>query len=199
MKVTLAILFGFLTLLAVVGLFLPRQYSVTQKITIASTPAAVFAQVHDLRNWTNWMPWSEQSQGLSITQGAITQGVGATQRWVAKDGAGSLEVVASKADEFLEYELRFGAEDTAESREQARARIEMHPLSTGTEVVWSMQGRINTPVVGGYFALYMNRLAGVMFRQGLRNLKAVVEADATKTSYFMPEMIASYPASGSRA
>ena len=46
-----------------------------------------------------------------------------------------------------------------------------------TKVTWSMQGDMNMPIIGGYFALFMQYSIGSMFQQGLDQLKLIVEQD----------------------
>ncbi|NIT13605.1 MAG: hypothetical protein GTN99_04995 [Candidatus Dadabacteria bacterium] len=44
-----------------------------------------------------------------------------------------------------------------------------------TEVVWTMWGNAQIPVMGGYFALLITEGTGPLFEKGLANLKRVVE------------------------
>jgi uncharacterized protein YndB with AHSA1/START domain len=179
MKPTILTFLGFLALLAAIGAMLPSKYELEREITISSDAPGVFAHIRDLRLWESWMPWSEQDDTLRITPGEVSQGVGATQSWVGKDGTGSLEITGVEENKFLEYDIFFGDSDKEKSSGVARARIDLDNNTSGsTKVVWGMSGEIKLPVIGGYFALYMNRLAGSMFDQGLRNLKEVVETGA---------------------
>jgi len=44
-------------------------------------------------------------------------------------------------------------------------------------VHWTLEGDMNTPIIGGYFALLMKYSIGKMFKDGLQQLKAIVEKD----------------------
>ena len=47
----------------------------------------------------------------------------------------------------------------------------------GVRVTWGMTGRMELPVIGGYFCLLMDTMVGPMFDTGLSKLKTVVEAN----------------------
>ena len=47
---------------------------------------------------------------------------------------------------------------------------------SGTHVTWTMSGDMEIPLIGGYFALMMDAMAGKMFDKGLEKLKVTVES-----------------------
>lgn len=168
-------LIGLLVILGVIGLVLPSTYDIERSIVINASPQSIHTYVGDLTKWSEWTPWTDSDTTLSIILGEKTTGVGASQSWVGDGGDGELTFTASSPSEGVEYDLFFD-----DGAFQSVAAIKYEPLSEqSTEVRWSMEGDIDTPVIGGYFALMMDAMVGQMFEQGLGDLKRRVEAGDT--------------------
>ncbi len=154
----------------VVGLILPTEYTVTRTEMIQAKPAAIHTHVNDLTQWDAWAPWKDEDPSLIITQGKIKSGVGASQSWVGKDGNGELTFTKSSEKEGIDYDLSFN-----DGAFKSTAFIHYRDLGGNTQVTWTMEGNMTVPVVGGYFAMTMDGMAGPMFERGLTKLKNVVE------------------------
>ena len=160
-----------LVIVAIVGILLPTQYRLSRSLIINAKPAAIHIFVGDLTKWDLWAPWKDEDPSIVTTLGDQTSGVGASQSWIAKDGDGSLTFTMSSPTEGIEYDLSFdgGA---------YKCWAGMHYDTVGenaTKVTWSMKGNMDMPVVGGYFAIMMDSMAGKMFERGLSKLKQQVE------------------------
>ncbi len=156
----------------VVGLFLPSDYFLSRRITIAAPISAVHVYVGDLAQWESWSPWKDGDPSLLTTLGPITEGVGATSSWKGRDGEGNLIVTASDSAKGIEYDLFFD-----QGKWKSTARINYSVVdATNTTVVWEMEGSVEAPVIGGYFALLMDRMVGPMYEIGLARLKERVES-----------------------
>ena len=165
---------GFLVIIlavGVAGMWLPSEYKVTRGVDIEATPAQIHAWVGDLKRWPEWSPWESDDPTLKITTGARTTGIGASQTWSGESGDGRLVFAASSPATGVEYDLWFDNDAF-----QARAAI-LYAFAVGevTHVTWTMEGTMGTPVLGGYYALLMDYMAGNMFDTGLGKLKQVVE------------------------
>lgn len=164
-------LISLLILILVAGLFLPTKYSLQRSIQIQAQPETIHAYVGDLTKWDLWSPWKEADPSTVTTLGDQTSGVGANQSWVAKDGDGSLIVTMSSPTKGIEYDLFFD-----KAAWKSRAGMYYDTVSdNSTNVVWSMEGDMDVPIVGGYFAMMMDSMVGQMFERGLTKLKAQVE------------------------
>jgi len=153
-----------------VGLLLPADYRVERSVEITASPKSIHTYVGDLNQWDTWTPWKDSDPSIVVTLGDKTTGVGASQSWTGGQGGGSVLFTKSIAAEGLEYDLVFGTESDASS-----AKFIYSTLETGTKVDWVMEGKIATPIIGGYFALLMDSFVGPMFESGLSKLKTVVE------------------------
>ncbi len=163
-----------IVLFIVVGLFLPTQYTVTRTQVIQAKPAAIHVHVNDLTKWDAWAPWKDEDPSVIITLGGKKSGVGASQSWTGKDGNGTLTFTKSSKKEGIDYDLAFN-----DGMYKCTAFIHYLDLGVNTQVTWTMAGDMDIPVVGGYFAMTMDSMAGPMFQRGLAKLKKVVESKTT--------------------
>jgi hypothetical protein len=168
MKKFFLVLLVLLVVAAAVGFLLPHDYRVEESVVINAKPSRVHDLVGDLKRWDEWTPWKEMDPTVQVTFGTATKGVGASQTWTGKDGAGSLTFTASDEDKGIEYEMKF-------DEMPAKGAIRYERMGDGTKVTWSMSGDMEMPVVGGYFALLMPRMVGGSFEKGLSKLKSEVE------------------------
>lgn len=174
LKKALAAVVILIVLIAVVGLFLPKTYTVERSITIAAPPEAIHEYVGDLAKWDMWSPWKEEDPTIVVTLGGKTSGTGATQSWVGDSGSGSLTVTESSSIDGIEYDLLFEG-----GAYESRGSIKYYPRPGGdTKVTWRMTGDMGGSVAGGYFALMMDAMVGRIFDKGLSNLKKTVESGA---------------------
>lgn len=168
MKKFFLVLLVLLIIAAVVGFLLPHDYRVEESVVINAKPSKIHDFVGDLRRWDDWTPWKEMDPTVSVTFGAETKGVGASQTWTGKDGTGLLKFTASDEDKGIEYEMKL-------DEMPSKGAIRYEKMGDSTKVTWSMSGDIDMPVIGGYFALLMPRFVGGSFEKGLTKLKGVVE------------------------
>ena len=169
-KSLIALLVILIVLFIVIGIFLPKEYTVSRSVVIDATPQQIHPYLNDLNNWPLWSPWVENDPTLKVTVGDIASGVGASQSWVGKDGDGSLVFTESSIQEGIDYDLEFN-----QGQFQCKGIFEYLPEGQVTDVVWEMKGSVDTPVLGGYFAAKMDTWVGAEFEKGLQNLKKVVE------------------------
>lgn len=158
-----------------VGLFLPKQYHVERSVTIDAPPEVVFKYLNDLEEWEHWEPWTAGDPSVAVTLGDQTTGVGANQSWTSESGKGTLEFTMADPDKGIAYDLEFEGFDPSTSE------MTYEVVDGKTVVTWTMDGEINTPVIGGYFVMMMDSMVGPMYENGLRNLKNVAEVDSVDT------------------
>lgn len=173
MKKFLSFIFLLIIILGVIGYFLPTQYTINKSIVISSSSADIHQYVGDLQKWGLWMPRKGEDPDIVINNSEKTIGIGASQSWQNKHGGGSLTFTSWSPDNGIEYDLYFQA-----GKYKCKSAIRYNTTSeTRTKVMWSMQGDMNMPIIGGYFALFMRYSIGSMFQQGLGQLKLIVERD----------------------
>jgi uncharacterized protein YndB with AHSA1/START domain len=173
LKKVLFVFAAFVLLLVIVGMVLSEDYRVTRKITIAAPQEKIHELVGDLKRWPEWTPWEKEDPTMVKTLGEKTTGVGAHQSWKGKDGGGELTFTECDPATGIKYDMAFIDGD---KRMPARSWMTYAPGAGGVEVTWGMEGKMDMPVIGGYFALCFDRMAGPMFESGLQELKKKAEA-----------------------
>ena len=169
-KSLIALLIIIIVLFIVIGIFLPKDYTVSRSVVIDASPQQIHPYLNNLNNWPKWSPWAENDPTLKVTVGDISSGIGASQSWIGKDGDGSLVITESSIREGIDYDLEFN-----KGQFRCKGIFEYIPEGQGTDVIWEMRGKVDTPVLGGYFAAKMDTWVGAEFEKGLQNLKEVVE------------------------
>ena len=169
-KALIVLLIIIIALFIAIGIFLPKEYTVSRSIVIDATPRQIHPYLNNLNNWPKWSPWVENDPTLKVTVGDKSSGVGASQSWVGKDGDGSLVITESSVKEGIDYDLEFN-----QGQFKCKGIFEYIPEGQNTDVIWEMRGKVDTPVLGGYFAAKMDSWVGPEFEKGLQNLKKVVE------------------------
>lgn len=160
-RVALALLIV-VALAILVSLFLPTQYDVSRSVVIDAEPERIDQYVGDLRKWDEWAPWKEEDPSIVVTFGDKTSGVGASQSWAGKSGDGSLLFTMSSPEKGIKYDLFFD-----KGAYKCEGAMLYDPIADSeTKVTWNMKGDMNTPVIGGYFAIMMDSMAGKMFKKG---------------------------------
>lgn len=164
----------FILLLLLVGAFfligmfvLDGKYEVSRSTTIKATPAAIHAQVGDLREWPNWLPFTKHDKSAKTTIEQPT-GVGAAQSWTSDSGPGKLKFTASDENKGIEYDMLFN------NKWAAKGSMSYEKSGDDTKVTWRMSGT-NDDLMGRWFAVVMGPMMTPMFDEGLADLKKKVE------------------------
>lgn len=148
------------------------RYVVTRSATIDAPAATVHALVNSFREWRKWSPWEDLDPDLERTYTGPPAGPGARYVWKGnrQAGQGSMEITASepeRIDLILTFAMPF--------KEENAVTFDLAPSGDGTEVTWTMRGRLGG-VMGliGRF-LPMDKWVGPDFEKGLARLKAAAE------------------------
>lgn len=185
MRVFLRIIVWFVILLVVVflvGFLLPKSVHVERSAAVNSSPATVFALVNDLKTYDDWMPWNRIDPEMKKQFGPSTVGQGAWYTWDSNNknvGHGKLTIVESEPENKVITRLEFEGFDPTEGG------WEIRPTPSGSEVKWFMNSNMGNNPVGRWMGLFMNKMVGPQFEEGLANLKRIAEqkkpADSTVT------------------
>lgn len=174
-KKILITLLALFAVVAVVGMALPKAYTVSRSARIEASTERIFSLVGDLKAWPAWEPFSASDPTTRTTLGERTAGVGAKQSWVGEGGSGNLTFTSSDPTRGIAYDLEFcnGGEPCP-----ARSAMEWTASGSGVDVTWTMSGDMDFPIVGGYFALLADSMIGPMFERGLERLEQAAEKPA---------------------
>ena len=152
----------------------PAQFRIERSTTITAQPAAVFAQVNELRNWENWSPWDKIDPQLKRMYDGPPAGVGAHYRWIGnkKVGEGQMTIAESRPAEMIRIKLEFlkplKATNTAE--------FTFQPQRDQTRISWAMTGKRNFVMKAFGMMMDMEKLVGGEFEKGLAQMKMVCES-----------------------
>ncbi|MCP5231055.1 MAG: SRPBCC family protein [Zoogloeaceae bacterium] len=157
----------------VIALLLPASARVERSIVIDAPPAQVFAHVNGMRAFHAWSPWSRIDPDTHYEFTGPEQGVGSRMTWRsehAEVGGGWQEIVASRANEYVETRLDFGAQG------DGVASFTLGPDGAGTRLTWDFRTEFGWDLFGRWFGLMLDRFLGPSYERGLTELKARVEA-----------------------
>jgi uncharacterized protein YndB with AHSA1/START domain len=163
-------------LLLVGSLFLPSKIHVERSRVIKASPEAVFAQVNDLKNWMNWMPWNKKDPSMQIKWGSQTAGVGGNYSWESAHeevGNGKMYISKSEPNALVETQMYFMNSD-----EPATGTLKFEPIGDGnTRVTWSVDSDAGMNPMWKYMGLMMEKFVGPDFEKGLEDLNRVAQAN----------------------
>lgn len=165
-----------LIVLIVVGIAMtkPDEFKVSRSATFSVTPAVVFAQVNDLRNWEAWSPWAKLDLSAKPTYEGPKSGNGAAMVWHSEKpevGVGKMTITESVPNQRIVFLLEF----EKPMKGTNTASFTFKGAGKQTEVTWSMSGKME--LMQKVMSIFMNceKMVGGMFEDGFKNLKAVVE------------------------
>ena len=168
-------LMALIIIVIAVGLVLPSTARVERSIEIDAPADRIYPLISDFRQFNRWSPWLQRDPDMQITHVGPAAGRGAKMLWSSKRpdlGAGSQEIVAVKPGAMVKTLLDFGPQGTAFSS------FQLQPQANGrTRVSWRFVTDFGFDLVGRYFGLWMDRLVGPDYEQGLENLKRLAEAE----------------------
>jgi len=161
---------GFIALLLLVGLALPRHARVQVQTQIDANPATVFALVNDFHRYTLWSPWLDTDPNARVVYSGPVRGVGATLTWDgAIVGTGTQSITAS--DPFKRIEMAMNPGESGE----ARTWFDFAADDGMTSTTWTFETDYGYNVVGRYFALLLSGIVRRDYTKGLENLRNLAE------------------------
>lgn len=166
---------GIVTVLLLVGLFLPRSYRVDRRVEIQAPAAKVYENLSSLRKWPDWTVWNAQRDpSVQFSFESPDSGVGAVYRWEGKTlGRGHLKLTRAEAAKGVSYELEI---NDGEMRGQGTLSMEL--VGQGVRVVWAAEGDLGKSPINRYVGLFMDRILGGELEASLANLKRQSEEGA---------------------
>lgn len=184
------ILIGLGVIIAVIliaAAFQPSTFHVERTAVLRSSPAVVYAQVNDFRNWSQFNPFEELDTTAKISFSGANSGEGAKFRWEGNSdmGVGEMTITSSKPNERVEMDMHI----IEPMDGHATTAFALQPEGTGTKVTWSMDGEHN--YLGKIFCLFMNmdKEIGGQYEKGLAKLSELpaTTAAVAKPSVFVRE------------
>jgi len=162
---------GFIVLLILVGLALPRHARVSVETQIDAHAATVFSLINDFRRFSLWSPWFDTDPNARIVYSGPARGVGATITWDGSIiGTGTQVITESRPFEYVAVAINPGESGAAKSR------FELSGVDGTTTVAWSFETDYGLNIVGRYFALMLGGVVRRDYAEGLAALKDLAES-----------------------
>ncbi len=174
MKKVLYVVLALVVIIAVLGLFAPKDFKVERSIVINKPSEVVFDYIKHLKNQNTWGVWAKKDPNIKQEYRGEDGTVGFVSAWEGNDevGKGEQEIKNLVEGQRMETELRFMK--PFESTNNGYMTTEKQGEGQ-TKVVWGMQGKSPFPFnVLGLF-MSMDKMIGKDFEQGLTNLKSELE------------------------
>ncbi len=151
----------------------PGTFSMSRSATLNASPAKVFAQINDFKNWANWSPWDKMDPSMQRNYTGPTTGKGAKYAWLGnkKVGEGSMEITHSVPSSTVQLDLHFLKPFKADNVTE----FTLVPQGASTTIKWEMRGDLNLMMKAMHMFMNMDKIVGKDFENGLANLKATVE------------------------
>lgn len=170
------VVLGFIVAIPLVlALFIAKEYSVEEEITIQKPKNEVFNYIKHLKNQDEYSKWAAMDPNMEKTFKGTDGTVGFISAWKSGDehvGVGEQEITAIKEGERIDYDLRFF--EPFESSDKAYMITESSAANK-TVVKWGFEGKMDYPM--NLMLLFMNfeEMLGDDFQTGLQNLKQKLE------------------------
>ena len=150
-------LVAIIALLAIVGMFLPREVAVSRNIVINAPAEEIFPYVNNLEAGVDWSPWLHHDPQTELVFSDPAEGEGATMSWSSENpqvGKGTMEIVEVLENDHITVMLDFGEMGTAD------ATWDFNTVDAGTEVTWGFTTDMGAGPVGRWMGLMMDGWVG---------------------------------------
>ena len=171
-------LLAFIALVVIVSFFLPSKSHVERSIVIKASDSAIFGKVNNLKTFVTWIPWTKKDPNSKMEFFGPEQGVGQGYTWDSENrevGKGKMTITQSTPNQAVDMEMEF------DGMGKSGAAFTFMKEADGPKVKWEMNGNCdNMPLLwrvpSKYMCLFMDRMVGPDFEQGLASLKEMSEA-----------------------
>lgn len=164
-------LVGLVVLLVLIAFFLPSTYRVERSVVIQARPEVVYTLVGDLRRWKEWGAWHARDPQMKLTYAEKTGAVGSWSAWESQSqGSGRMTITQHEPPRRLVYKLEFPDMGTT-----SEGTMTLADAGGGVKVIWVDAGNLGKSPLYRWFGLFLDRLIGPDFEQGLANLKRLAE------------------------
>ncbi len=171
---------GILLLAVLFTAFQSPQSHLERSVVIQAPDSVIFEHVNNYQKFNTWSPWARLDPATQYMYDGPSARVGARMSWVSKHpdvGTGAQWIVESEPYKRVKSGMQFGDFEGAYF-----AVVDIEPAEGGNKVTWHYYGDVSQASVKGalmgkFFGLFMDGMLGPQYENGLKNLKAVAEAD----------------------
>jgi effector-binding domain-containing protein len=178
LKKIFILLLSFLLLVVLIGLMLPSQTIVSRSAQINKPVAVPFKLVNHLPSWTLWSPWYFMDTTAEIIYSNPDEGIGAFYTWTSNHpdvGSGKLIIENGATNEFIDITLLFNKWGNSNTR------FEFEQIDEKTtKLTWSIASQHGWNIISRWMGLFLDRMIGKDFEQGLAKITEVAESTVEK-------------------
>lgn len=152
------------------GWLLKPTYRVERSLVIQAPTERIYTHLDSSQGWSRWGVWYRRDAHMQVKATGAAQGVGAAWSWTsASQGDGRMQVTAAEPGRRVAYELQMSG------FRPSTGELRLETEGASTRVIWLMQGDMGGNPINRWFGLFMDRLVGPDFDEGLANLKHLAE------------------------
>ena len=153
----------------------PKTMDTEQSVVIDASPASIYAEISDFKQWPNWSPWEGIDSTMVTTYEGADAGQGAQMNWTSQmAGNGGMEIVEAVENQSLKSTLSF-ADPDGNSMGAGHTNWTLEPAEGGTKVTWDMEG-FDLPFLFRGLIMMSGQSVADDYSKGLSQLKTYVEA-----------------------
>ncbi|WP_372767572.1 hypothetical protein [Pseudoalteromonas sp.] len=161
-------LFSVALLVVISSALLPNRYTIAKTITSHCQPPQFEKWVLDISNWHLWVPFSTYQKTWQTLELANSNKIGAYLKWQSGENIGEMTVTAITKQSMsyssvIEQHTNIG-------------HIKAEPFAKHLQISWSIEGGINTPIIGSIVTLYYKYKTQDAINLGLRNLNSLCKS-----------------------
>ncbi len=147
---------------------LSQKYTVNKSVNVTAAPDEIASLVSDFTQWPRWQPWQAVDPSIKFTVAEPSKGVGAHQFWQSKFGSGEMTITQLSSDK-MTFNILFNQEHIAQGS------ISYVGKGSEVEIICTLHGEVNTPIIGGYLALLSQYILNNTVKLALNNIKTTAQ------------------------
>lgn len=157
-----------LTLVLLIGFFLPTQWSVSAEVRIEVSSDALLPYLDSPEGWARWTAWPDSG----LTRSGPERGTGASISWEDRElGAGSF-TIGEVAETSVFYSVV--VDGAANTLMTTNGTIELEPLGSATLIRWTESGDLGRNPLMGFWGLTMESAQARELQKSLDQLAELV-------------------------
>lgn len=158
----------------VIALFVDKDFSHEEKVSIDAPILKVWNQTNTLKQMDNWSPWTKKDPDITQSFTGAEGSVGAKNCWDSQHpevGAGCQTITKVDAPYLLETHLDF----TRPQESQGDAYVKLEESNGATVVTWGIKSEFDYPWNILNLLMSAEDAMGPSFKEGLGKLKELSE------------------------
>ena len=144
------------------------QLQTSQPIDAPATK--IFPYINTLKKWPEWTVWNQtEHPNMQMTYKGSDSGAGAIQIWHEGNNKGTLEIITSEPNQYVEYRLNMG-----NGLFFINGRISLDQSQQGTLVTWKLWGDNGPNLIARLMTLVFKPMLHKDLTYSLSNLQQLV-------------------------